>query len=135
MEKEAFWDRLYAIKIGEMSEPEQLCFAVNWFLCEWANGHLSQYFYNSGGEQTTLLERALIAIGADNAAAIVGEARHALFGEAEAREAGLPWPLPPSKQAQLQALDRRIAAEENDVWDRLDAFAVSQGLYTVEQAD
>lgn len=135
MDKEAFWDRLFAIDIDEMTETEQLYFAVNWFLCEWANGSLSQYFYNSGGEQLVLLDRALTAIGAVEAASIMREAGHVVFGNAEPKEENLPWPLPDGKSAELEVLNRRIGVEENGIWDRLDAFASSRRLYTEGPAD
>jgi hypothetical protein len=128
-----FWDRLFATKLDELNETEKLCFAVNWFLCEWANGFIEQYFYNSGGEQAAILERGLFVIGVSEAADVVREAQQVLFDNAEAQEVNLPWPLPDSKREQLRALDRRIAVVENEIWDRLESFVVAQGFYSPEE--
>ena len=129
MTAEEFWDRLFTMDVGDMTENERLCHAVNVFLCEWANGFLSQYFYNTGGEELGILEQGLAAIGADEAGVIMNEATQVLFDCAERCWQNLPWPVPDSKREQITALDRRIGAMENDIWDRLEAFAISQGLY------
>ena len=129
MTAEEFWDRLFTMGVGDMTENERLYHAVNVFLCEWANGFLSQYFYNTGGEEVGYLEKGLAAIGAIEAGAIMRDATEVLFAGAEVGHNHLPWPVPDSVQGHLTALDRRIGAMENDIWDRLDAFAASQGLY------
>jgi|CXWL01.1.fsa_nt_gi hypothetical protein len=129
MDAEEFWDRLFAMDVSAMTENERLYYAVNAFLCEWANGSLSQYFHNTGGEELGILGQGLAAIGADEAGVIMNEATQVLFDGAERCWQNLPWPVPDSKQDQLEALNRRIAAVENEISDRLEAFAISQGLF------
>ncbi|MFT3726866.1 MAG: DUF4375 domain-containing protein [Terricaulis sp.] len=130
MDAEAFWDRLYAMRVSEMTDAERQCFAVNWFLCEWANGFLEQYFYNSGGDQFDALVEGLTAIGAVEAVAILKQAKLVLFENYEVREESLPWPLPDEKREALKALDAKIAAQENAIWDGLESFAVAERLCT-----
>ncbi len=129
MDAEEFSHRLFAMDVSAMTETERLYYAVNVFLCEWANGSLSQYFYNTGGEELGFLEQGLAAIGADEAGVIMNEATLVLFDRSERCWQNLPWPVPDSKRNQLEALNRRIAAVENEISDRLEAFAIAQGLF------
>jgi len=100
-----------------ISEPRQALYAVFWVEAEINNGGLSQYYYNSAGDQAAKAPQYLRELGLDEAAEILEEA-NAFFPDAAP---------PKSRQARQDVLDD-IEDEAAETWNELDERFYQSGI-------
>jgi Domain of unknown function (DUF4375) len=116
----------------ENGGPEGLSDAERTFVAIWTleadvnNGGFDQYFFNSAGDHALLTPKALKAIGADQAAAIV-EAANAVFGPAgpsrdrDERQRALE-ALGDDRTPLFAPIDQRFFAYPDDIQGLLAAY-------------
>ncbi len=100
-----------------ISEPRRTLFAAYWVEAEINNGGLSQYYFNSAGDQAADAPRYLRELGLTEAAEILEEA-NAFFPDA----------TPPSdRRARIAVLDD-IEEQASEAWNELDNRFYESGI-------
>ncbi len=123
----AFWRRMETLSIEQMNDAERLCYIISvLFVADVENGGFWQFFYNIDGAEYEEIKAGLKTIGAVEALEVLVQARALLSDEGhrtldEAREVDMPNP------SAFTDLNNRLLC--NEIFDRLDAYAASQGLF------
>ncbi len=100
-----------------ISEPRQALYAVFWVEAEINNGGLSQYYYNSSGNQAAKAPQHLRELGLDEAADILEEA-NAFFPNATP---------PADRRARLAILDD-VEEQASQTWNELEDRYFQSGI-------
>ena len=125
----SFWRRMATLDVAQMNDAERLCYVVSClFVADVENGGFWQFFYNIDAREYQEIKDGLTTIGAQETLDLLLQARAILSDGGqrildEAREDVLPNP------SSFRDLDRQFSSHANDVFEKLDAYAASQGLF------
>ena len=125
----SFWRRMETLDVAQMNDAERLCYVVSClFVADVENGGFWQFFYNIDAREYQEIKDGLTTIGAQETLDLLLQARAILSDGGqrtldEAREDVLPNP------SSFRDLDRQFSSHANDVFEKLDAYAASQGLF------
>lgn len=119
---------MQTLSVEQMNDAERLCYVLSTlFAADVSNGGFWQFYYNIEATEYDEIVEGLETVGAQKALDSLLAAR-ALLSDGgrgtldEARNTELPAP------SVFKEVDRQFASVENDLFDRIHAYAASRGL-------